>query len=350
MLLLLLLHFFVVVVKNHLYIILLGIIILSSCSDDNENLKIRYKEGAPVTIDIDIVQSLYVQPREINSSDEITVNRILIIPFVKTSESLDNSDFNFVPDFNLIKQIDLDSFPYFSSKLTLLSSHTYIVYAIGCNSADFDFNSQDSLQNKFSIGANDTPLTLGNFHIETTNILDVPELFTGIGEGYNISTTTGNYFQPENITNLKIELKRMVGKLTLEITEIPENVISISLLTDKLVKAIRISDGEASLWNDNDIEEMDTAIPSGAKISISKFVLPTYVLHAPAFYLDIITSNYRQTFNVNIPDIEGVSENNRVVFVPNHEVRISGSYDKVNSEFVVNKSINIGEDEWNGIN
>lgn len=68
-----------------------------------------------------------------------SVNRVLILPFKKTNESLANDPVNFVPDYTSAKQIDLNAFPLNTAMLRMTTGSTYQLMVIGYNRNDYDF-------------------------------------------------------------------------------------------------------------------------------------------------------------------------------------------------------------------
>lgn len=331
--------------KGILYILLCSLVMCFSCSDDSvisDNEVIT----SSIRVEVNISMGRVTQTK---SDATVSVNRILLLPFVKANEGQDNANANFQPQYDDAKQIDLDFLPTHITGLELQSMHTYVLMVIGYNRDDYDFYNSENTQQKFSLGASVLPATLDNFHIDIVNPEDVPEIFTGKGIGYGTQGESYTYFKPEDVTSINANLNRMISCLQINIDHIPDNVQSISLLADPLVKSgLLIDNHPVSIYPNAPILLAKNARIEG-KVSFRKYMLPTLDRYPTILYVDIVTDVGEGRYSIRVPDVGNISLNNRISFMPNHEVKITGSYDKIDSGFIINNSINLDADEWDGL-
>ncbi|MDD6210575.1 MAG: hypothetical protein PUB21_08230 [Bacteroidales bacterium] len=281
-----------------------------------------------------------------------SVNRILILPFKKIDENAPNDTANFAPDYNKAKQLDVNSFPVIATIPALSASSTYMMMIIGYNRNDYDFTNQLNPSRRFSIGSVATPATLQNLYLQPVNTPDVPELFSCIGSGYFQNVMVGNYFKPTAINNIKGTLIRLVSGLTLDISNVPGYVSSITLVAEQLVSATRAVDGNPLLWQtpqDNGIKTIDKQIPVAGKVSFNKYMLPTLDARKTLFYLDVSYGAFTERYTMKVTDTPGIASGNRITFTPNHWVKITGDYAKINLGFTITGVINLDDNAWDGI-
>lgn len=326
---------------------LVSILMLFSCSDDVSRIE-GYKES--ISTELSIIRGIYTDMQ--GNGTEIPVERVLILPFIKIEENSDNTDTNFQPVYEAAKQIDLDIFPAYVTKLALQPSRTYKVYIIGYKRDDFDFHNPDDPNSSFTIGSVNHPVTLDNFHLKTTDATIVPELFISMCTAYSDESPVTEYFQPEQIVRLKGELKRIVSSVSVNIHNIPDYITSISLVADQLVQSIKLTDASATIWQtsgegNNNVFAVKTS--TTGSVSFNHFLMPTFDEYKTRFYLDITYGSSTERYTIKVPDSDNVSVNDNIIFIPNHEVRITGNYDSINAGFTINNSINLDDDDWDGI-
>ena len=157
---------------------LLSALWLTACTtDDIDEPEMPQKDNTiPVEINIQYEDAL----SRASDNATLSVNRILILPFRKTNESLATSEpANFVPDYAAAKQIPLHSFPVTSTKLNLQATSTYRIVVLGYNRNDYNFNNPTAASRLFDIGSVSTPATLANLYVKPINpTYGVPEFFS----------------------------------------------------------------------------------------------------------------------------------------------------------------------------
>ncbi len=331
--------------------VLWGVLFLSGCSTEEEAPMLPQDNTVPVRFEIGNENlTLLKAPGDAS----LSVNRILILPFVKTNESLSNDPANFTPVYVAAKQMDVNSFPVISTKLNLSASSTYTVMVLGYNRNDYDFSNQSNPSRRFSIGAATAPATLGNFSVTPVNIQSVPELFSCLCNGYQKGTSLGTYFKPGNVTYIQGNLQRIVSGITLEVTGIPGYVSSLSLASQQLMTSAKATDGTPLSWQTTTsgttaTNVMGKQIPSSGKVTFNQYLLPTMDVRKTLLYLDVSFGTSTQRYTVKVPDTQGVSVSNQITFAPNHWVKIAGSYANINLGFTILCNVNLDDDSWDGI-
>lgn len=322
-------------------------ILLSACSQD-EAIGVVPTDTIPVELNISYNEVFTRAPGDA----ALSVNRILIIPFRKTDEGLADDAVNFVPVYSSAKQIDIASFPTVATMLALSSASTYRIMIIGYNRNDYDFADPNKTSRRFSIGSATTPITLANFHLQPMDATKVPEFFTCIGEGYMKTQLIGSSFKPEQINNIKGTLKRIVSGFTLEISNIPDFVTSISLSAEQLVTATRATDGVPTLWQipgDANVKTFGSRTPLAGKVNFNQYILSTLDARKTLFYLDVTYGTFTEQYTMKIADETNVISGNRIILTPNHWVKITGNYSLINLGFILTGNINLDDDAWDGI-
>ncbi|MFR9164940.1 MAG: hypothetical protein ACLVKO_01470 [Dysgonomonas sp.] len=337
----------------HIQRLFFSILILScfgcfcSCSSDDDN-EIPKDKGL-VSVDLDISFNMYMRPKK--SADE-TVNRILILPFRKIDENLSDDDNNFEVAYSAAKQIDINAFPTYITKLILEENKSYQVLILGYKQNDFDFSDQDNAGNIFRIGSSGTPVTLENFQVSMPNIAETPELFACISDAYLDEANKGNVFKPENISKLKGNLTRRVSRLTVGISEIPDYVSSISLEAEYIVTAFKpvIGDPVTVQSTDNNGNNIlaEQSVGTSRVVKFSRFLFPTKDVYKTRLYINVLSGSSTTQYQIKVADVSGASEAGYILFYPNNEIRITGRYDKLDSGMTINNTIGLDEDEWNG--
>lgn len=280
-----------------------------------------------------------------------TVNRVFILPFKKVDESVpENEDGNFRIDMDLIKQVAFNTSPAFLTMLDLTEGATYKILAVGYNSNDFDENIPGN--NKFLL-----PFTnqgaLDFAYLRAVLATDIPDIFTATGISYNGENPFGEFFKPEEIRSLKIGLNRMVSGLNLEITNIPGYVASITLVAEKLVEGLSVSNFKAFTIRDGSDADatrtFSTQIPEAGNVRFNHYLLPTLDVNRTKFYLDIELGSQTERYLIRVNDIAGISSGNSIAFYPNHVVKISGDYSRIDLGFTLNYSIHLDDNKWDGL-
>lgn len=327
---------------------LLAMMWLGGCStDDIPDENSDDKVSVPLTLtkeSLDITRA----PGDVN----LSVNRVLILPFKKTNESLTNDPVNFAPDYSAAKQVDVNGFPLLTPLMQLTAGSTYQIMAIGYNRNDYDFANPANAGRRFDIGLAGMPLTLADMNLKLTSAPNVPEFYSIMGSGYKNGILVGQTFKPGDINNVKGLLSRKSSGLTLDITAIPAFVKSISLSAEQLVTAIAAVDGTPVQWQtagDAGVKLLGTLTPVAGRTTFNLFMLPTLDARKTLLYLDVAYGSTSERYTVKIVDNTGVVSGNRVTFTPNHWVRITGTYANINLGFVLSDDINLDDNSWDGI-
>lgn len=282
----------------------------------------------------------------------LSVNRILIVPFRKTNESLTDDPVNYVPEYNAARQIDVNSFPAVATMLNLSAASTYQIMIVGYNRNDYDFANQNSASRTFSLGSVATPATLANVYLQPVKPTVVPEFFTCIGNGYMKGTLVGTRFKPGQVNNVQATLKRIVSGFTLDVSNIPGFVTSVSLVAEKLVTATRSTDGTPLLWQvvgDGGLKTFGSMAPVASKVHFNYYLLATLDAQKTLFYLDVSYGVFQERYTMKVADIPNVSLGNRITFTPNHWVKVTGDYANINLGFTITDNINLDDNAWDGI-
>lgn len=326
----------------------LALVLLGGCSAEQDAGTLQDGDLVPVRLEVN-GSGIYTRAP---GDAALSVNRILILPFKKTDESATNDAANFAPLYSAAKQLNVNSFPAISTKLNLPAASTYQIMIIGYNQTDFDFSNQGSASRKFNIGGAASPVTLANFWLNPVNAPDVPEFFTCMGNAYLNSTLVGNTFKPEQINQVQGTLTRVVSGFTLDISNIPGYVSSVKLVAEQLVTATRATDGMPLAWQtagDSGVKLLDTKTPVAGTVSFSKYLLATPDARKTLFYLDVTYGIFTERYTMKVADTPGVSSGNRIIFAPNHWVKITGDYAKINLGFIITDNINLDDGAWDGL-
>ena len=325
----------------------LATLLLGSCSTDDV-AELPLEEGVPVRFEIKRDGVMSRAPGDA----ALSVNRILILPFRKTDEALPNDAANFVPEYSAARQLDVNSFPAVVTMLNLSASSTYQLLVIGYNRSDYDFASGGGVTKRFNIGSTGNPATLANLYLQPVNPTVVPEFFSCFGSGYQGTTLVGPLFKPSQINYVTGTLKRLVSRLTLEVTDIPAYVNSMTLIAEQLVTATRATDGTALAWQtvgDSGIKTLATQAPVSGKVSFNQFLLAIPDSRKTLFYLDVSYGIFTERYTVKLPDTPGVVSGNRIIFTPNHWVKVTGNYANINIGFTLAGNINLDDNAWDGL-
>ena len=282
-----------------------------------------------------------------------SVNRILILPFKKINELLPTNDAsNFAPEFSTARQVDVNVFPYLGMKLNLSAASTYQVMVLGYNRNDYDFANQSSITRHFDIGLSGMPATLADMAVKLVSISNVPEFFSCMMTGSNLSVPVGGVFKPGLIDKLQGNLIRLSSGFMLDITNIPVSVTSISLVAEQLVTAINATDGTPLQWQtagDASVKLIGTLSPVSGRVTFNTFILPTLDARKTLFFLDVLSGSNTVRYTLKVPDTPGVASGNRITFSPNHWVKVTGDYSQIDTGFTLFDNINLDDNNWDGV-
>lgn len=281
-----------------------------------------------------------------------SVNRILILPFVKISESLNNSNTNFIPEYSRAKQLDVPNFPVYNATLHLPRKTTYKVLVVGYNQNDFDFYQYNSVNNKFNFGPNYLSETFNSFGLYVKSATVVSEFFVGVCDVFNGSVSLGQVFRPEQNVQLSGNLKRLVSGFSVKLTSVPTFVNSVSLIAENLVKASKTTDASVlsiQTSGDGESRTLGTVIPPSNRIvTFDKILLPTQDANKTAFFLDFNFGSFTQRYTIKVPDSE-VSVSNRFILNQNQAINVTGDYSTINLGFTLSFGINLDDNNWDGL-
>lgn len=283
----------------------------------------------------------------------LSVNRILILPFRKTNESLTDDPANYVPDYSVARQLTISTFPALITMLKLQTGTTYRIIVIGYNSTDYDFNNQTAASRRFDLASSATPATLANMYLKPINqATGVPEFFSSQCTGYLNNIAVGSAFRPEQINQVTGTLKRIVSGFTLSVSNIPAYVKSVSLVARQLVSASKITDGSPLIpqsAGDGIARTFEAKVPTTGSVTFNYFLLPIPDAYKTLFYLDIAYSSYTERYTVKVEDSSGTVSNNRFIFLPNHWIKVTGNYSQIKIGFILTHNINLDDNAWDGI-
>lgn len=336
---------------NHIIALLMGIgmILLGGCSTEESRDLFPDESIVPVHLAISGNSSYTRAPGDA----ALSVNRILILPFRKTNEALTDDPVNFVPEYSSARQLNVNSFPAVATMLNLSAASTYQLVIIGYNQSDYDFANQTSATRKFSIASTVTPATLANLYLQPTNAAIVPELFSCTGTGYLKNVLVGQKFKPSQVDNVRGTLTRLVSALSLQVNNVPGYVNAMTLIAERLVTGIRITDAAPLAWqtdDDSETKTLGTKKPVSGSISFNLYMLPTTTSRNTLLYLNVAYgTGFKERYTVKIPDQAGVVSGNRITFDSNHWVKITGDYSSINLGFTLSGNINLDDNAWDGI-
>lgn len=323
---------------------------LAACTaEDIGNTVSVYGESVPVEVSVQCDGKI----TRAAGDTALSVNRILLLPFRKTDESLADIPANYVPDYANARQLNIKSFPVIATKLNLLSTSTYRIMVLGYNRNDYDFSNQTLATRRFDIGSASLPATLENVYVKPINPLNaVPEFFSCACTGYLNGTSVGVAFKPAQVNQLKGTLKRIVSAFSLQVTNIPAYVNSLSLAAENVVTSTRITDGNALQWQtagDGAQRTLGTVQPVSGTVKFSYFLLSVPSARQTLFYLDVKYGIFTERYTVKIPDTAGVTSGNRFILTPNHWVRVTGNYSQIGLGFTLTDNINLDDNAWDGL-
>ena len=334
------------IIRSALLVMAAGL--LFSCGKTSEDIP-EPKTIVPVELELYAGNEL---TRSFQNDNTHHVNRILVIPFRKTAENLSDDDSHYVPAYTLAVQRDVTQFPVGSIVLHLPIQTTYKVLILGYSQSDYNYNDRTNPANRFDIGAVTTPVTLANFYLYPKSPTAVPEFFSCICTVYNGATLVGTTFRPEQNYTLSGNLTRLVSGFSINITDIPTYVKSISLVAENLTKASKATDASIVLSQTagdggNRLIEKKTP-PSSGTLVFKEYLLPTFETNKTGFFLDVEYGTYTERYTVKVPDTAGASSGNKFIFAPNQAINVTGVYSSINLGFSLSNSINLDDNAWDG--
>ena len=284
-----------------------------------------------------------------------SVDRILVLPFVKTGTSTSYSDEDYVPVESQIVQLDIEEFPVENLALKLLRGSTYKVVILGYNSGDYDHNDPDNPNNKFTVQDTDQsgdPPSLNTCSIEFNEIsgqYEFCEIFSGVATTSDEAET----FVADDNTVVGSVLKRLPGGFSVAITDVPAEVSSMTLRCDAYTTGVFIGRGGAQSSESSSSEGptfvLATQTPSAGTVVFDRYLLertssPTH------FAIEIQYSDGKvATYSVRATDNTGQAFD---AFQINHNqaLNLSGSYNNIDVGFVMNPDggIDLDDEEWDG--
>lgn len=308
-------------------------------------------EAPPQSVAVPIVTDV-PHTRSFQNDGTHHVDRIVAIPFRKTSETLADDDRNYVPAYTLAVQRDVTAFPETGLVLHLPVGVTYKVLVIGYARGDYDYNNRSNPANRFDLGSLLTPATLADFHLYPKSPTAVPEIFTCLCTARNGATEVGTAFRPEQRYTLTGTLGRLVSGLSVTITGIPRFVKAVSLTAENLTRVSRATDAGVLLsqsTSDGGSRLIARKTPAANRsIAFDCYLLPTFDARATRFYLDVEYGAYTKRYVVKVPD-SSVSADNRLALKPNQAINISGLFASIQTGFNIGPGINLDDDDWDGI-
>lgn len=335
---------------SHLLLVMLLAFGLAACTKE-EIADADAPQKGTVSVDVSVQYNGAVSRAPGDAA--LSVNRILILPFRKTDESLPDAPGNYVPEYSAARQLTISSFPTLATKLNLQAASTYQILVFGYNLNDYDFNNQSAASRRFDLSSTSTPATLANLYAKPTNPASgVPEFFSAACTGYMNGVAIGTAFRPSQVNQIQGTLKRIVSGFTLHITGIPAYVKSMSLSAEKLVTATRITDGNALLWQsvgDGGVRALGTKIPVSGTVDFNYYLLAIPDAQKTLFYLDVAYGQFTERYTVQVVDNAGVVSAQRFIFTPNHWVSVTGTYASINLGFILTDNVNLDDGAWDGI-
>lgn len=309
---------------------------------------------ASVRVEVDVAGSPMVKAL---GDATYSVNRILLLPFKKISEAGADDPSNFAPVYASARQLDVNLFTAYATIPSLDPASTYRMLVLGYAKTDYNYNpaTPTAVSSNFSIGAETTPVTLANFRVKLASPVVTPEFFSGVCTAYGPGGTVviGQSFKPQNTATLRGTLQRFVSGLSVNLTGVPGYVKKIELSAEQLVLAATAAPtaGTPVAWQttgDSGNKLLATAVPSGGSVTIEKFLLPTLAARQTRLFLTVYYGSTSEQYTVKVQNLSGVSSSNRISFLPNHVVRITGTYANIGLGFQIGATINLDDPAWDG--
>ncbi len=280
------------------------------------------------------------------------VDRVLLIPFAKIDRSGADTYDNFTPESDWIRQVDVNDFPVAAS-LSLIPGMEYIVLAIGYNHTGLDYDTQGLTGTGFGMAfAGDTAL-LSDMVIGIPSPYTYPFAAPELFRCFCTPASGEQVFTASDTVSLTGDLTRMVSGLSLQISNIPDDVTSIDLRAEMLTYSITATSLLPMLYDtspetDNNLIGSQTPVSGAAAFDTMLF--PTAQVYSTKLHVDIIKNGNTERHEIKVNDLEGVSSDSAITLTPNGVVSISGDYDKIDTGFTVTGSqFNLDSDNWDGV-
>jgi len=305
-----------------------------SCSDSEELI---YKPD----IDIDFYIGLSDTGVDV-SGVSYNIDRALIIPFRKTGEGVD--DTNFIPDYSYVTHKTIAQGGVADVKLHLMAGAIYKVLVVGYKNEDY--TPAISSNNRFVLGGVSDPVSLANYAVKATEPNNMPEVFACICEASLNGSSIGEAFAADENISISGNLKRLVSGISLTIENVPKFVTSVSLISGNLIEASRLTDAMVMTARSEE-SILEVVVPSDNKISFFRYLLAGGATYSTSLSLDILVGGSTKRYLVRVPDSE-TTTNNTFIFYPNQIIKVTGDYSKIDVGFTLTHMINLDDDGWDG--
>ncbi len=311
--------------------LILGTCLLWSCQSDPD-------WGDPVGIDMRIGADNVINTRAFSNDDPLSVDRILVMPFTK-SDGLEENNANYMAAPELAVQLDVDNFPVEDLKIFLSPMSTCKLVVLGFNRQDYDHYNRDPQTDDIVIGYAGSLYDLNIEDMMTGNLSPQnAELFYDMSEP----------FRPGSGTSVSATLVRMVGGLSVTLTNVPDGVELRLYHTSAFASRWKPIDRTAAdNYTQTGYYQMTTA---GGVSSYSRFYFPTGGTPLTMEIEAVDTATREQIARVRVATSGGTEFN----MVANQAINLSGDYRSVilgQELFVANPGdtgINLDDDVWDG--
>lgn len=318
--------------------LLLGICSLWSCQKGDmasDAVEVGVRIGADNVIDT----------RAFGNDDPLSVDRILVVPFTK-SDALAEDNANYKAARELAIQIDVDQFPIDNLKMLLSPLSTCRLVFIGFNRHDYDLYGSDPLANGIVI---DYGNSLSDLSIEDrttqSGTLSNAELFFDISDP----------FRPNGNTTVSALLTRMVGGISVTLTNVPEGVETrIYHTTPLTTRWMVIGETAADTFDTQDAYYTMTSNGNGVNY-YSRYYFPTGTTTPITMEMEAVgTSSQPSDPPIGRVSV-ATSSGNRFALEADQAINLRGDYRQVIlglELFAANPSnngINIDDNDWDGV-
>ncbi len=278
------------------------------------------------------------------------VDRLLLMPFSKIDLSGGDVIENFEIEMESIRQVEVESFPI-TTTISLSKGTQYLLVGLGYNHESYDID--ESAGKEMGLVFGGIPSNIINLLLGLSNtpaIFSVPQIFRCFCYTFDAQTI----FTASDGLQLGGVLMRMMGGLSVEIDNIPDDVTSISLRADMLTRTIYVSNGAAAFYDQTpqiDTNLLGTQAPVEGSVSFDTMVYSTHADFPTTLYLDVVKGAADPVrFEVKVNDESGVSLNNALTFRSNSIVSISGDYNDIDKGFTIEVGgIDLDSGDWDGL-
>ena len=319
--------------------LVLGSGLLWSCQQDDMT------PGDNVEVDVRIGADNVIETRAFGNDDPLSVDRILVIPFTK-SNGLAEDNANYKAARELVKQIDVDQFPVVDLKILLSPLSTCRLVVIGFNRQDYDLYGGDPLSSGIAIdyGSSLSELSIEDRAAENGSPRTA-ELF------YDMSDP----FRPGSGTTVSATLIRMVGGISVTLTNVPEGVETRLCHTTPLtVRWMVIGETAADTFDTQ--EGYYPMTNNGGGVSYySRYYFPTTGATPVTMELEAVNTSSLPSDPPIARVPVATSSGNQFTLDAGQAINLNGDYRQVilgQELFVANPSnngINIDDDDWDGV-